>query len=109
MRPPNSWRVPGRKPGTSTNVTIGMLNASQKRTNRAALRDASMSSTPASTMGWLATMPTVEPSSRTNPVRNVLAELRADLEEVAFVGDLLDQFLHVIGFVRIVRDEAIER
>jgi hypothetical protein len=34
-----------------------MLNASQKRTNRAAFSDASMSSTPASWFGWLPTTP----------------------------------------------------
>jgi len=28
-----SWWVPGRKPGTSTKVTRGMLKASQKRMN----------------------------------------------------------------------------
>lgn len=28
-----SWCVPGRKPGTSTKVTMGMLKASQKRMN----------------------------------------------------------------------------
>lgn len=28
-----SWWVPGRKPGTSTKVTMGMLKASQKRMN----------------------------------------------------------------------------
>src|SRR5215203_397812 len=33
--PPHSWSVPGRKPGTSTNVRSGMLKASQKRTNLA--------------------------------------------------------------------------
>ena len=51
MMPPNSWAVPGRKPGTSSNVTIGTLKQSQKRTKRAALTEASMSSTPASTLG----------------------------------------------------------
>jgi hypothetical protein len=34
-----------------------MLKQSQKRTKRAALSLALMSSTPASTIGWLATMP----------------------------------------------------
>jgi hypothetical protein len=53
--------VPGRKPGTSTSVRIGMLKASQKRTKRAAFGDESMSRQPASTIGWLATTPTVEP------------------------------------------------
>ena len=43
MIPPYSWTVPGRKPGTSSNVTSGMLNASQNRTNRAPFTDASMS------------------------------------------------------------------
>ena len=41
------WAVPGKNPGTSTKVMIGILKASQKRTKRAALREALMSSTPA--------------------------------------------------------------
>ena len=65
---PVTFHVPGRKPGTSTKVTIGMLKQSQKRTKRAALRLASESSTPASTIGWLATKPTVRPSTRPKPV-----------------------------------------
>ena len=44
--PPHSCTVPGRKPGTSTKVTSGTLKASHVRTKRAALTDASMSSTP---------------------------------------------------------------
>ena len=67
MMPPYSWVVPGRKPGTSTSVTSGMLKASQKRTKRAALIDASMSSTPASALGWLPTIPTTWPASRAKP------------------------------------------
>ena len=50
-----------------------MLKQSQKRTKRAALREASMSSTPASTIGWLATTPTVRPSMRPKPVTMFLA------------------------------------
>src|SRR5258707_1233089 len=46
MMPPYSCVVPGRNPGTSTKVTSGMLNESQKRTNRAALSEALMSSDP---------------------------------------------------------------
>src|SRR6185312_15991076 len=46
MMPPCSCAVPGRNPGTSSNVTSGMLNASQKRMKRAPLSDAAMSSTP---------------------------------------------------------------
>jgi hypothetical protein len=73
MMPPYSCAVPGRKPGTSTKVTMGMLKASQKRTKRAPLTEESMSSTPASSEGWFATMPTVRPSIRAKPVRMFLA------------------------------------
>src|SRR4051794_14203685 len=67
MMPPYSWSTPGRKPGTSTNVTSGMLKASHVRTKRAAFSELSMSSTPASTMGWFPTMPMGMPLSRPNP------------------------------------------
>ena len=46
-----------------------MLNASHVRTKRAAFSADSMSSTPASTIGWLPTMPTVRPSTRAKPHR----------------------------------------
>lgn len=39
--------IPGRNPGTSTKVMMGILNASQKRTNRAPLTEALMSKQPA--------------------------------------------------------------
>ena len=67
MIPPHSCSVPGRKPGTSTKVTSGTLNASQVRTKRAAFTEASMSSTPASAAGWLPTTPTGCPPSRAKP------------------------------------------
>ena len=43
---------------------------------RAALRLASMSNTPASTIGWLATKPTVDPSRRPNAVMMFLPKSR---------------------------------
>ncbi len=64
MMPFHSWSVPGRKPGTSTKVSTGMLKASQVRTNRAAFSLASMSRVPANWVGWLATTPTGRPSMR---------------------------------------------
>src|SRR5947208_842105 len=74
MIPPYSCAVPGRKPGTSTNVTSGMLKASQKRTKRAALTEALMSSAPAITFGWLATTPTGCPSRRAKPTTMFIAK-----------------------------------
>ncbi len=54
MMPFHSWSVPGRNPGTSTNVTSGRPKASHVRTKRAALTDESMSSTPASALRLVA-------------------------------------------------------
>src|SRR2546428_4960155 len=51
MTPPYSCAVPGRKPGTSTNVRRGRLKQSQKRTNREALIEDVMSNVPARTFG----------------------------------------------------------
>ena len=85
MMPPYSCAVPGMKPGTSTKVTTGMLKASQKRTKRAALIELLMSRQPASTSGWLATMPTVWPSMRREADHDVLRVLGLQLEEVAVV------------------------
>lgn len=41
-----SYYTPGKNPGTSTNVIIGMLKASKKRTNLAPFVDASISRQP---------------------------------------------------------------
>ena len=59
ITPPYSWDVPGKKPGTSTNVKIGISKASQNLTNRAAFLELSISKQPASTIGWFATTPIV--------------------------------------------------
>jgi hypothetical protein len=56
-----------------------------------------MSSTPASTIGWLATTPTVRPSIRPEAEDDVGGVRRLELEEVALVGDLPDQLVHVVG------------
>ena len=62
-----SWSVPGRYPGVSTSVTIGMLKESQNRIKRAVLVDELMSRAPARYIGWLATMPTVLPPILAKP------------------------------------------
>ena len=46
-----------------------MRKALQMRTNRVAFSDESVSSVPAITLGWLATTPTLCPSTRAYPVR----------------------------------------
>ena len=68
MMPPHSWFVPGRKPGTSTKFTTGILKASQKRIKREDLSDALISKQPAITRGWLAMIPTLCPAKRAKHV-----------------------------------------
>src|SRR3954462_15610998 len=79
MMPPCSWLTPGRNPGTSSSVTMGMLKQSQKRTKRAALSAELISSTPASTIGCWATMPPARPHER--PRAHDAARLPAEPRE----------------------------
>ena len=43
----HSWSVPGKKPGTSSKTSRGILKLSQKRTKRAPFVDELISKTPA--------------------------------------------------------------
>src|ERR1043166_2131260 len=87
MMPPYSCTVPGRNPGTSSNVTSGMLNASQNRTNRAALTGASMAR-----------------DADDDGPRVVLMTL----EETAIRHDRVDDVEHVVGLRRRRGNDAIE-
>ena len=58
----------GQKSRHIDNVTSGILKALQKRMKRAALSEALMSSAPANTEGWFATIPTGRPWMRPNPI-----------------------------------------
>src|SRR5918994_2159336 len=83
MIPWYSWSLPGRNPGTSTNVTIGMLNASHVRTNRAA----------------------VQPRE---PRHHVNRPEREDLEEITVVHDAADHLVHVVRLPRRIGDHVRE-
>src|ERR1700710_182418 len=96
MVPAYSWAVPGMKPGTSTNVTTGMLKASQKRTKRAALMLLLMSRQPASTSGWVGPVPPALAVEPREADEDVLRAVGLQLEEIAVVHDLEDQLLHVV-------------
>ncbi len=106
--PPCSCATPGRKPGTSTKVTSGTLNASQVRTKRAAFTDASMSSAPARTAGCCATMPTARPPSRANPTRMFAAHAGWISRNAAVVDDATQDVVHVVRLRRLVGDDVIE-
>ena len=46
---------------------------------------------------------------RAKPIRMLRRETRLQFEEIAVIDDLLDQLLHVVGLVRIGRNQRIER
>ena len=63
----------GARAGARVDASPNPNQASQGRTKRAALTEASMSRQPASSRGLLATTPTVRPSIRPKPVTIFLA------------------------------------
>ena len=87
MIPPHSCSVPGRKPGTSTNVSSGMLKASQVRTKRAAFAEASMSSTPGERRGLVADDADRDAVQAREAADDVARVVLVDLEELAVVDD----------------------
>ena len=109
MMPFHSWSVPGRKPGTSTKVSTGMLKASQVRTKRAAFSEASMSRLPGELhrlVGDDADRVALDPAEADDDVRR---EQRHDLEELLVVEDGGDHLVHVVGLVGAVGDQRVER
>ena len=108
MMPPYSWLVPGGT-GDVFERDQGMLKQSQKRTKRAPLTEALMSSIPASTAGWLATMPTERPIHAGEPDDDVFAVVLVDFEECPVVHYAVDYVLDVVRKIRLRRDDAIER
>src|SRR4029450_1009415 len=100
MVPPYSWSVPGRKPGTSTNVTNRTLNASHMRTKRAAFSDAAMSSGPAGVGGWVPDEHADVAVDAREAAHDVHRPVLMHFEEVAVVDDLGDHGLHVVRLVR---------
>ena len=109
MRPPYSCAVPGRKPGTSTKVTIGMSKQSQKRTKRAALREASRVEHAGQHHRLVGDDADGAALHAAEAGDDVLGEGFLDLEEVALVDDLQDQLLDVVGLVGVVGDQRVER
>ena len=67
-----------------------------------------MSSTPASWLGWLPTIPTACPSRREKPQTMFLRVVLVHLEELAVVHDQAHHVAHVIGLVRVVGYHVVE-
>ena len=87
MMPPCSWPTPGRKPGTSTNVTSGTLKQSQVRTKRAAFDrrvDVERAGQDRRLLGDDADAASAEPREADDDVRRPAG---LDLEELAVVDD----------------------
>jgi hypothetical protein len=109
MMPPYSCAVPGMKPGTSTKVMMGMLKASQKRTKRAGL-DRALDVEAAGQHHRLVGDDADRLAFHARKAdHDVLRVVGLHLEEVDVVDHLEDQFLDVVGLVRIVRHQGVER
>jgi len=78
-----------------------------KRTKRAALREASMSSTPARRFGWFATMPTLRPPMRRTG-DDVRREERLQFEEVAVIDGRHDRIEDIVRLVGRVGNQFVE-
>ena len=109
MMPFHSCSVPGRKPGTSTNVSTGTLNASQVRTNRAAFSAALMSSVPARCRGWFATTPTARPVDPAEPGDHVGRVELVHRQEHPVVEHGVHHVGHVVRLVGRVGDQRVQR
>jgi hypothetical protein len=86
-----------------------MLKQSQKRTNRAALREASMSRHAGQHHRLVGDDADGGAFHADEAAQDVLGVVFLDLEEVALVGHLGISSLHVVGLVRIGRDQRVER
>ena len=109
MIPPCSWSTPGRKPGTSSRVTIGMLKASHIWTKRAAFSrrlDVQHAGQRLRLVGDDADHLAVEPGQRAD---DVAGPALVDLQVVAVVDDLLDDLAHVVRAVAVGRDQVEQR
>jgi hypothetical protein len=86
-----------------------MLKASQKRTKRAALIELLMSRQPGQHQRVVGDDAHRLAFHAGEADHDVLGVLGLQLEEVAVVHRLGDQLLHVVGLVRVVRHQRVER
>ena len=108
MMPPYSCAVPGRKPGTSTKVMIGISNASQKAHEArglAAAVDVEHACQHHRLIGDDAHRAALDAAEADDDVRRVV---RLNLEEIGFVDRFADQLVHIIRLVRARRDQRVE-
>jgi hypothetical protein len=99
MIPPYSWLVPGRNPGTSTNVRSGMLSSLDRGVDVEAPRENRR------LVGRDPDGPAVHPREADD---DVLRKMFLDLEEVAVVHHLLDHVPDVVRFRGDVRYELVQ-
>ena len=86
---------------------IGILKESQKRINRAALSEESISSPPAKTFGWLQTSPTTSPLIRAKPTTIFLANSFCTSINESCIHYLLNYFTNIIRTNRIQMEQHL--
>ena len=108
MMPPCSCVTPGRKPGTSCKVIIGILKQSQNRTKRAAFHRSADIKSAGQHAGLLRNYADAAPGEPCKADDNVLGKAGGNLEEIALVDDKLNDLLHLVGLIRVVRDDRVQ-
>ena len=97
------------KPGVSHKLRIGRSNASHSCRNRDALSAASLSIAPPRCAGLLASTPSGRPSIRTQRGDDTGAELAAELQHRAGVGEQVDERTHVVDLHPVLGDRVPEQ
>ena len=100
---------PARSQAHHQSVKIGISNASQKRTNRAALRELSMSRHARQNHRLVGDDTDSLPFKADKTSDDVLREIFLNFVKITLVRKLQDQFLHVIRRVGVVRHQGVQR
>ena len=107
ITPPYSCPVPGRKPGTSSKVTSGMLNASQNLTARTLHRRVDVER--ASQMRRLIRHHANRAAGDAGEADDqVPGEVLLHLQQVSLVHDVANHLHHVVGLIRHRRHDRLE-
>ncbi len=101
--------TPGRYPGVSTKVTMGILKASQKRMKRAALSEQLISRAPGKEFGLIGDDPNGSCRPSTETGNDIFSDRQLYWEELAIIGDGLDCAHHVIKPVHLIGDQFAQK
>jgi hypothetical protein len=108
MMPPYSCSTPGRKPGTSTKVTSGMLKALQKRMKREALSDGVNVEHAGHLAGLVGDDTDGRPQTRAKPTTTLGAKPDWTSRKFGVIDDAEEDFANIVGAFAVEGDDVVE-